>query len=71
VAANVYGGGNPPRFIRSFSWGGKDGFHTEPLERTLESSRVVMSRRGSALSEEERTLLEQHYLETVKQETQG
>ncbi|MBK6765924.1 MAG: hypothetical protein IPG71_06215 [bacterium] len=34
VAANVYGGGYPTRFIRSFSWGGKDGFHTEPLART-------------------------------------
>ncbi|MCC6477417.1 hypothetical protein IT157_10230 [bacterium] len=71
VAANIYGGGYPPRYIRSFSWGGKDGFHTEPLDRTLESARVVMSRRERALSDEEQTLLEQHYLETVKQETQG
>lgn len=70
IAANVYGGGYPTRFIRSFSWGGKDGFHTEPLERTLESIRVAMSRRSQTLSAAEEELLRQHYERIVTQETQ-
>ncbi len=68
VGANVYGAGYPTRFIRSFSWGGNDGFHVEPLERTLESARVAMSRRGQALSVAEEELLRQHYEKIVKQE---
>lgn len=68
VGANVYGAGYPTRFIRSFSWGGKDGFHVEPLARTLESARVAMGRRGQALSIAEEELLRQHYEKIVKQE---
>ena len=68
VGANVYGGGYPPRFIRSFSWGGKDGFHVEPLERTLESARVAAVRRGREISQAEAELLAEHYASIVKQE---
>lgn len=61
VGANVYGGGYPPRFIRSFSWGGKDGFHLEPLDRTLESARIAAGRRGREISAAEVKLLTDHY----------
>lgn len=68
VGANVYGGGYPPRFIRSFSWGGKDGFHFEPLNRTIESAKLAASRRDKELSEAEIELLTEHYSNIVKQE---
>lgn len=68
IGCNVYGGGYPPRFIRSFSWGGSDGFHVEPFERTAESARLVMSRRGRNLTEAEIELMKEHYSNIVKQE---
>ncbi|MBL0059995.1 MAG: hypothetical protein IPP40_00445 [bacterium] len=68
VGANVYGGGYPPRFIRSFSWGGNDGFHVEPLARTIESAKLAVSRRGRELSQAEIELLTEHYSTIVKQE---
>jgi len=68
VGANVYGGGYPPRFIRSFSWGGNDGFHVEPLARTIESAKLAVSRRGRELSQAEIELLTEHFSNIVKQE---
>ena len=68
VGANVYGGGYPPRFVRSFSWGGNDGFHVEPLARTIESAKLAVSRRGRELSQAEIELLTEHYSTIVKQE---
>ncbi len=68
VGANVYGGGYPPRFIRSFSWGGNDGFHVEPLARTIESAKLAVSRRSRELSQAEIELLTEHYSSIVKQE---
>lgn len=68
VAANVYGGGFPPRFIRSFSWGGNDGFHVEPLDRTLDSARIAVKRRGREISKAEVELLTEHYSNIIKQE---
>ncbi len=43
---NIFGGGYPPKFIPSFSWGGADGLVTYRLERAMEVARTVMARRG-------------------------
>jgi hypothetical protein len=64
----LFGADYPPRYIKSFSWGGASGFHREPLERTLTTAEIVMSRRDQMLSQEERELLSRHYQETVKEE---
>lgn len=55
VAANVFGGGFPPKHIPSFAWGGAEGFQTSDLERALGTARRVMARRNiplDALEEE-------------------
>jgi UDP-N-acetylglucosamine diphosphorylase/glucosamine-1-phosphate N-acetyltransferase len=63
IACNIYGSDFPTRYIRSFQWGGASGFRTVPLERTLESAQIAMSRRGQELSAEEAALLRVHYYE--------
>ncbi|MBN1968644.1 MAG: hypothetical protein JXR48_03355 [Candidatus Delongbacteria bacterium] len=61
VGCNVYGEGFPKRNIPSFNWGGKAKLIKYPLERILDTSRVVMSRRGIELSEKEIVLLKKLY----------
>ena len=50
VAANIYGGGFPPKFVPSFAWGGADGFATHDPERALETGTRVLARRGIEFS---------------------
>jgi UDP-N-acetylglucosamine diphosphorylase/glucosamine-1-phosphate N-acetyltransferase len=69
VAANVYGGGYPPRYVPSFVWGGAQGRQRGDLERTLDTARTVMRRRGHELTPAEENLLREHYAETLNQET--
>jgi UDP-N-acetylglucosamine diphosphorylase/glucosamine-1-phosphate N-acetyltransferase len=70
VGANVYGAGYPPHFIGSYQMGGADGFQPASLERTLETAKIVMSRRNCELSAAEEELLRRHYAETVTGESQ-
>ena len=69
VAANVYGGGYPPRHVPSFMWSGAEGQQWGDLERTLITARTVMRRRGHELTPAEENLLREHYVETLNQET--
>jgi UDP-N-acetylglucosamine diphosphorylase/glucosamine-1-phosphate N-acetyltransferase len=57
VCANVFGGGFPPKFIPSFSWGGADGFEPYDLDKALETAERVQLRRGLVLSAAERAIL--------------
>lgn len=57
VAANIFGGGFPPKFIPSFSWGGADGFVVYHYEKAIETAERVMQRRGKSLSDAERQIL--------------
>lgn len=68
VGANVFGAGYPGRYIPSFTWGGVRGSHIEPLERTIESARIAMPRRGRELSDAELEVLTLHYANITKQE---
>lgn len=43
---NVFDGGFPPKFIPSFSWGGKKGFIDYEFKKAMEVAKVVMGRRG-------------------------
>jgi UDP-N-acetylglucosamine diphosphorylase/glucosamine-1-phosphate N-acetyltransferase len=69
VGCNIFGADYPPRFIKSFSWGGAAKLKTEPLARLLATTETVMSRRGQMLSANERELLTRHYHESVKEES--
>jgi len=57
VAANVFGGGFPPKYIPGFSWGGADGFEIHDIERALSTARRVMERRQVHLSALEEAVL--------------
>lgn len=57
VAANVFGGGFPPKYIPSFSWGGPEGMTTYRLEDALITADRMMSRRHVALTDAMRQML--------------
>lgn len=58
ISANIFGSGYPRNFIPSFSWGGAKGYKTYLLKKSLEVVDVVMQRRGLALEEKDRLILE-------------
>jgi UDP-N-acetylglucosamine diphosphorylase/glucosamine-1-phosphate N-acetyltransferase len=60
VGANVFGGGFPPTHIPSFSWGGAEGMEEYKFDKMIETANKVYSRRGLALNNDEK-----HILETV------
>lgn len=50
VAANIFGGGFPPKHVPGFSWGGQAGDGVYDIERALITARRVMERRGVTLN---------------------
>jgi len=51
TAANVFGGGFPPKEVHSFTWGSAaDGFGPYMIEKAVETARKVMERRQVAMS---------------------
>ncbi|GAH66450.1 unnamed protein product, partial [marine sediment metagenome] len=67
VACNVFGGGAALKYIPSFSWGGKDGFTENRLNKVVEVARVVMERRKVKQTQIHRNLLEKVYKLTAKE----
>ncbi len=61
VSCNVFGSGFPRTIIPSFSWGGKKGYTTFKIEKSLEVARLVMARRALELSEEDKLIMEHIY----------
>lgn len=57
VGANVFDGGFPPKMVRSFAWGGKQGFEKYDLTKFLDTVEQVMKRRNVILDEGEREIL--------------
>lgn len=57
VSANIYGGGFPPKFIPSFSWGGSDGLVPYEFEKAVETAQKVMARRNITLTDIEQQIL--------------
>jgi UDP-N-acetylglucosamine diphosphorylase/glucosamine-1-phosphate N-acetyltransferase len=57
VCANIFDGGFPPKFIPSFSWGGKENSPSYEIEKALETAKAMYSRRGVVFSEEDEKLL--------------
>lgn len=66
VSANVYGGGFPRNFIPSFAWGGSDKWMTYRFDRAMEVAERMMERRGVALTEVDRTLLQHVFDESAQ-----
>ncbi len=66
IAANIFGGGYPTSWIDSFQWGGKEGFRMGDLQRTLETARFAMSRRGQSLSHAEEELMTGHHRQVTE-----
>ena len=56
VAANIFGGGFPPKFIPDFSWGGEAGFEDFKLEKMFEVAERVMQRRGVEFTSEDKAI---------------
>lgn len=61
VAANIFGGMPPPKFIPSFSWGEGAEFVEHNLKKALETAGKVTRRRGLHLSPAQDSLLRQIY----------
>jgi hypothetical protein len=57
VASNVFGGGFPPKYIPSFSWGGPEGMTTYRMEDALITADRMMSRRHVALTDAMKQML--------------
>jgi len=53
VSSNIFSAGFPPKWIPNFSWCGPDGIEKYKEEKALEVAKIVMARRGKAISEEE------------------
>jgi UDP-N-acetylglucosamine diphosphorylase/glucosamine-1-phosphate N-acetyltransferase len=50
VAANIFGGGFPDKFIPSFAWGGADGMETFRFDKAIEVATRMMERRAITLT---------------------
>ncbi|TBW28984.1 GlmU family protein [Gramella sp. KN1008] len=57
VSANIFGSGFPRNFIPSFSWGGSAGTSTYKIEKVFETAEMVMQRRNTELTVEDRKIL--------------
>ncbi len=67
VAANVFGGGYPPKYIPNFSWGGSDGLTEYAFDRCAAVAATVMARRGITFTDTERDLLHRVFERTAQQ----
>ena len=59
VSCNIFGGGFPPRYIPSFSWGGAGHLENYEIEKALQVARRMMERRNVQLSTQEEAILRQ------------
>jgi len=57
VSSNIFCTGFPPKWIPNFSWCGPNGIEKYKTEKAFEVARIVMARRGKAISAEEEALL--------------
>ena len=66
VSANIYGAGFPRNFIASFSWGGPQGTMEYKIDKALDTAHRMMERRGLAVDETEREILQAVYDQTAE-----
>lgn len=68
MAVNAFGGGFPPRFMPSFSWGGPEGLEIHRLDEALKTAERMMRRRGLRLDPRQTSIF-RHVFE-IEQPTQ-
>ncbi len=66
VAASIFGGGFPEKFIPSYSWGGSNGMTEALMDKTFETIERVMARRNLNFEVEDRLILLRIHEETAK-----
>ncbi len=64
VACNVYGEGFPPRNIPDFNWGGREKLLKYPFNKTIDTVKTVMLRRGIELQEDEENILKNIFVKS-------
>ncbi len=57
-SSNVYGGGFPPKYLPSFSWGGAESLQTYDLTKAMQVAERVMARRDVPFTEADKKLFE-------------
>jgi UDP-N-acetylglucosamine diphosphorylase/glucosamine-1-phosphate N-acetyltransferase len=57
VCANVFDSGFPPKFVRSFSWGGFEQSPKYELEKAFETAKAMYARRGLEFNQTEKDIL--------------
>ncbi|MCW8796368.1 MAG: GlmU family protein [Chlorobium sp.] len=68
ASSNIFGGGFPPKYIPSFSWGGPgSGFQPYDIEKAVETARVVMGRRNIRMCDAYETMF--RYVAAVEQDS--
>lgn len=70
VACNIFGGGNIPKYIPSFSWGGKDTFTENKPDKVIKIAELIMARRNVKQTQRERDLLMKVYELTAEERTE-
>ncbi len=53
VSCNIFGGGFPEKYIRSFTWGGNEGVTNYNFDRAMETAGKMMARRNHQISQKE------------------
>ncbi len=57
-STNIYGSNFPRNFIPSFSWGGAAGFKTYNLDKAMETSDLVMTRKNEKFTSQDQKIME-------------
>lgn len=70
VCCNIFGTDFPPKYVPSFSWGGSKSLTTYDLDRCAKVAAKVMERRGRALTDAGRKLI-QGVFELTREERQS
>lgn len=66
VSANIFGSGYPRNFIPSFTWGGPQGISVYPLQKAVETAEIVLKRRNITLTENDKKIFENIFIESEK-----
>ncbi len=64
-STNIYGSNFPRNFIPSFSWGGAAGFKTYNIDKAMETSGLVMTRKNEKFTSQDQKIM-QHIFEVSK-----
>lgn len=58
MCANIFGGGFPPKFVPSFSWGGTDKNETFDMAKACDAASAMMSRRDVDFNERDKKIFQ-------------